>query len=150
VDVKVDISTGDIITEQAIKYGHNLLLENRIVEIMTYTIETIISEKLETIVDRSIANTRLKDFYDLYALDNQKSSDINFNTLNNAIRATVRNRGTIKNISRYTTTISILKTNITLNKLWKSYQKPNKYAQNISFEDACDAAIDLVKKSKIE
>lgn len=66
VDIKVDISTGDVITERAIKYEHQLLLENRKIQIMAYNTETIIAEKLEIVISRATFNTRLKDFYDLY------------------------------------------------------------------------------------
>lgn len=85
VDVKIDVSTGDVITERAIKYGHKMILENRTVQIMAYTVETVIAEKLETIVSRADANTRLKDFYDLYLFDHQDKTAIRFGVLNKAI-----------------------------------------------------------------
>ncbi|WP_236629373.1 MULTISPECIES: nucleotidyl transferase AbiEii/AbiGii toxin family protein [Lactobacillus] len=67
-NIKVDVSTGDRITPREIKFKHHLILENRDIDILAYNLETIISEKLETVLTRSIANTRLKDFFDLYIL----------------------------------------------------------------------------------
>ncbi|WP_279384060.1 nucleotidyl transferase AbiEii/AbiGii toxin family protein [Lentilactobacillus kisonensis] len=150
VDVKIDISTGDVITERAIQYGHKMILEDRTVQIMAYTVETIIAEKLETIVSRADANTRLKDFYDLYLLDHQDKAEIRFDVLKRAIQATSAKRETINQLHTYTSVLTALKTSPSLQRLWVAYQKSNEYAQGIDFGATCDAAIDLTKKSELE
>lgn len=149
VDVKVDISTGDVITKHAISYGHKLLLEDRTIEIMAYNVETIIAEKLETIVSRGLLNTRLKDFYDLYLFDHQRDNSIDFKLLRKAIYETAKNRGTEQNISNYSSEIKLLKIDSNLDKMWQAYQARNEFAKNIKFVSACDAALDLVQQANL-
>lgn len=150
VDVKIDVSTGDVITERAIKYGHKMILENRTVQIMAYTVETVIAEKLETIVSRADANTRLKDFYDLYLFDHQDNTAIRFDVLNKAIQATSEKRETTEQLGTYISVLTDLRASQHLQKLWLDYQKPNEYAHGIKFGDTCDAAIDLARKSGLK
>ena len=66
--LKIDISTGDIITPREIKYNFNLMLENRTIEVWAYNPETVLAEKLETVISRNVTNTRMRDFYDIYIL----------------------------------------------------------------------------------
>lgn len=66
IPLKIDISTGDIVTPKEIEYEMKLMFEDRKIEILAYNIETLLAEKLETVVTRGIANTRLRDFYDIY------------------------------------------------------------------------------------
>lgn len=150
VDAKVDISTGDAITERAISYSHKLLLENRKIQIMAYNIETIIAEKLETVVDRSSLNTRLKDFYDIYLFNKKYVTEIDYHLLNKAIYATAAQRGTLNNIGSYVGTLTQLKANESMKKLWQVYQSKNSYTQNIEFEHTCDAAIKIIQNAGIQ
>ncbi len=76
--MKVDITTGDKITPQAVEYSFRLLFENRSISILAYNLETILAEKLETILSRSTANTRMRDYYDVYILTTLRSQDINW------------------------------------------------------------------------
>lgn len=66
--LKIDISTGDVITPREIKYKFNLMLEDRTIEVWAYNLETVLAEKLETVVSRNVTNTRMRDFYDIYIL----------------------------------------------------------------------------------
>jgi len=150
VDVKIDISTGDVITERATQYGHKMILEDRTIQIMAYTVETIIAEKLETIVSRADANTRLKDFYDLYLLNRQGKAEIKFDILKKAIQATSEKRETADQLGAYISVLTALKASPSLQRLWIAYQKSNEYARGIDFGITCDAAIDLIKKSGLE
>lgn len=68
-NIKIDISTDDIITPKEIKYEYNSLIDDSSIEIFAYNNETIIAQKLETVFSRSTANTRMKDFYDIYMLN---------------------------------------------------------------------------------
>lgn len=149
VDGKVDVSTGDAITERAIQYGHKMILENQTVPIMAYTVETIIAEKLETIISRAETSPRLKDFYDLYLLNNQDKAEIRFDVLSKAIQATSAKRETTDQLGTYISVLVALKTSQSLQKLWIAYQKSNEYAHGIEFAATCDAAIDLVRRSGI-
>ena len=66
--IKIDISTGDVITPRAIEYDYKLLLEDRTIRLWSYNIETILAEKLQTLLSRGILNTRMRDYYDIYTL----------------------------------------------------------------------------------
>lgn len=90
----IDVSTGDIITPKAIEYKYKKILEDEYIEICTYNKETIIAEKLQTILDRKIANSRMKDYYDLYYFVNFKWSDIDIEILIKAINTTFNKRNT--------------------------------------------------------
>ena len=79
--ITVELTTGDIITPREIKYSYNCIFEDKKIPIMSYTIETIIAEKFQTIISRGVLNTRLKDFYDIYVLMNTKMDEINLKTL---------------------------------------------------------------------
>lgn len=148
VDVKIDISTGDVITEQAVQYGHKLLLEDRTVQVMAYNVETIIAEKLQTIVDRGELNTRLKDYYDVYMFASE-SVPINLPLLKKAVVATASNRNS-RFLGTYGRRIEHLSKNQAMADLWKKYQSSNRYATGISFEKTCKAAIKLIKQANID
>lgn len=92
--LKVDISTGDVITPREIRYNYTSHLENEKIEIWAYTMETVVAEKLETVITRGIANTRMKDFYDLYILQD-KNIEINIATLKLAFTNTAKYRNVI-------------------------------------------------------
>ena len=81
VPFSIDISTGDIITPRAIEYKYKTILENEYINLYTYNYETIIAEKLETILKRNVANSRMKDYYDIYYFAYKKWNDINKDTL---------------------------------------------------------------------
>ena len=73
--IKVDISTGDIITPEAVEYSYPLMLEDRAISLWTYNFETLLAEKLETIMARGTANTRMRDFYDIHIISHQETID---------------------------------------------------------------------------
>lgn len=70
--VNIDIATGDPITPNAINYEYKCLLDNDVLKFKAYNYETIIAEKMQTILFRGIANSRSKDFYDLYIIHKLK------------------------------------------------------------------------------
>ena len=92
IPLKVDITAGDVIMPKEMVYTFDLLLENRSIDILAYNIETIIAEKLETILSRSIANSRMRDFYDLHILLKLRGQAIDANTLTQAVQATAKRR----------------------------------------------------------
>ncbi len=94
----IDISTGDIVTPRAIEYKYKTLLEDEYIELYTYNYETIIAEKFQTILTRSVANSRMKDFYDIYYFITYKWNDINRKSLKKAIKTTFEHRGTEKDL----------------------------------------------------
>ena len=92
VYIAIELTTGDKITPREIEYNYQCIFEDKKIPILAYTVETIIAEKLETIVERDIYNTRMKDFYDIYILINNNREKIDFNNLTLAIQNTSENR----------------------------------------------------------
>ena len=66
--LKIDFSTGDVITPREIEYSFRLLFEDRTLSIMAYNLETVLAEKLETLIVRGVTNSRMRDFYDIHVL----------------------------------------------------------------------------------
>ncbi len=94
--IKIDISTDDVITPRAIEYEYKLIFEDRAISVMTYNLETLLAEKLQTVLSRDIANTRMRDFYDIYFLSKKKQEELQEGTLlHKAFLATCKKRTTI-------------------------------------------------------
>jgi len=136
--LKIDITTGDVITPSAIDYTFNLLFENRKVQVMAYNLETILAEKYETIIKRNIGTTRARDFYDLYILFKTRFSEINQNNFLCAVKNTAKKRGTTAILLDWKEICEDIRKEKSLEILWKNYQKDNYYAMGISFEEVID------------
>ena len=98
--LKLDISTGDIITPREIEYDYPLSFEDRSISILAYNLETCLAEKLETIISRGTANTRMRDFYDIHILTDTKNNVIDYSVLHDALTNTAAKRNTSSEISR--------------------------------------------------
>ena len=96
--LKIDISTGDIITPREIKYNFNLMLENRTIEVWAYNLETVLAEKLETVISRNVTNTRMRDFYDIFILQKLYGEQLSKDVLWDALVATAKKRETLEQI----------------------------------------------------
>ena len=112
--LNIDITTGDVITPREIKYSYSKILEEGTIPIITYTIETILAEKFETISSRNITTTRARDFYDLYMIYNMYNNKINQEILGEAIVKTARQRGSLKAIRQYKEIVELFKINSTI------------------------------------
>ncbi len=135
----IDISTGDIITPKSIKYKYKTLLENDYIELYTYNYETIIAEKFQTILVRSVANSRMKDFFDLYYFVTYKWNEINKETLQKAITMTFKHRESEKDLQNFEKIINLIENDETMHVRWKSYQNRFLYAKDIDFKDVIKA-----------
>lgn len=135
VYLAIELTTGDKITPREIEYKYSSHFEDRKIPILAYTLETIIAEKFQTIIDRDIYNTRMKDFYDIYILVKDNKEKINFENLILAIRNTFKKRNTELNLEDIKNQLQILKTNNNLNNLWSNYQKNAPYSSNIKYEE---------------
>ena len=135
VPMKIDISTGDIITPREVQYQYKLLLEDRLIQLWSYNLETLLSEKLQTVLSRGILNTRMRDFYDLYELTTVYKDKIDPLLLKEAFYATCTKRSSLPLLRSGGKIISILQQDSHLIDLWKSYQKKFSYATHISYED---------------
>lgn len=141
VPLKLDITTGDKITPKEIVYEYKLLLEDRSISVLAYNLETVLAEKLETIISRSDQNTRPRDFYDVYVLQKLKNHNIDLMLLRKAIVATTEKRNTVQIVKNYKSIIAITRESSVMKQRWESYQKDFDYAKDISFEDVCDAVL---------
>ena len=131
--LKIDISTGDIITPREIKYNFNLMLENRTIEVWAYNLETVLSEKLETVISRNVTNTRMRDFYDIYILQKLYGEQLSKDVLWDALVATAKKRETLEQIEveDIDEVFNEIQSNSVMENLWKAYQKNYTYAADI-------------------
>ena len=146
--IKIDISTGDIITPRAIEYDYSLMLEERSIKLWSYNLETIFAEKLQTILARGILNTRMRDFYDVYTLMLRYEEMINHEILKQAFEAACNKRNTTDIITSGMQILDIIINDDRLNDLWNSYQQKYLYAGDIPFEAAVKKAIQICKMMK--
>ncbi len=135
----IDLTTGDIITLKEIDYEYNTIFGDETINILSYNIETIIAEKFEAIISRSVVNSRMKDYYDLYMFTTTKWNNINKKILVKAINNTCNCRNTIEFLNDSSFYIHLIRENENLKRLWIDYQSKNEYAKNITFEDTIDA-----------
>ena len=143
--IKVDISTGDIITPAAVMYSYKLMFDDRTIPLYTYNIETLLAEKLETIMARGTANTRMRDFYDINIIMEQKYNDINRTDLHNAFYATSQKRGTSELISRIDEIISDIRSSTSMEKDWNNYKDNNYFVGDLSWSEVVGSVITLVE-----
>ncbi|MBP3360625.1 MAG: nucleotidyl transferase AbiEii/AbiGii toxin family protein [Clostridia bacterium] len=145
VPLKIDITTGDKITPREMVYTFNLMFEERSINILAYTVETILAEKLETIISRGDQNTRHRDFYDVYILNTLQKKNIDNQVLKEALAATVKKRGTENIIGNYVEILETIINSPAMRNQWTRYQKEFEYAKDIRFEDACEVVRELIK-----
>ena len=132
--LKIDITTGDVIIPSEIEYSYETIFKEKL-NILVYSLETLIAEKYETIIKRNITTTRLRDFYDIYMIFKLKNDKINVNNLKQAIWETAKNRNSIEEILESKEILEDVKNDEYLNKQWNIYKKENKYVDNIQFSE---------------
>ena len=133
--LNIDITTGDVITPREMNYSYSKILEEGTIPIMTYTIETILAEKFETISSRNITTTRARDFYDLYMLYGIYKDKIDKDTLQKAIERTSKYRGSFETVLQYREIVDLFRESEMPKELWEKYKKNNPYAKDIDFLD---------------
>ncbi len=140
----IEITAGDIITPREIKYKYNSIFEDKKINIMAYTIETIIAEKFESIISKNITTTRAKDFYDLFMLVNKHEKEINNENLIKAIENTFKKRNTEFNISMFKEIVEMLQESDTLKKVFTNYQSKLEYTKNVTYNDTIKSIIKII------
>ncbi len=143
--IKIDISTGDALTPGAIKYDYNLMLENRSIILASYNLETLLSEKLQTILSRGVLNTRMRDYYDIYSLHLRFSNQINKTILRKAFESTCQRRGTLELYVRGEDILKLISKSTDLPNLWEVYKKKYEYASGIPFANVIEALKSFLK-----
>lgn len=142
--MKIDISTGDVITPRAVEYQYKLLLDDRSISLWSYNLETILAEKLQTVLARGLLNTRMRDFYDIRTLLAIYEQEIDAEVLGRAFDATCKKRSTENLRTDALQIIAAIENDEQLHTLWKSYQKKYPYAATISYEDIMESTKSLL------
>ena len=138
--IKIDISTGDEITPRAIAYKLPLIIENRTIDLWAYNLETLLAEKLETIMVRAEANTRMRDFYDIHVLLNQEVVTVDRDTLKTAFYATCKRRESNEQIATIDDVINKIADDEVMKQQWDNYQKTNYYVGALEWDDVIGSA----------
>lgn len=146
--LKIDISTGDVITPKEMQYNFKLMLEDRSIEVWAYNLETVMAEKLETVISRNITNTRMRDFYDIHILLNLYGNMLDTKILGEALQATARKRETEYHLKDAEKIFEEVQEDSGMEKLWKVYQKKFSYAAGISWKMVMESVRKLYCMSK--
>ncbi|MCD8005980.1 MAG: nucleotidyl transferase AbiEii/AbiGii toxin family protein [Oscillospiraceae bacterium] len=138
VPLTVDITTGDVITPKEIEYTFSLMFDDRSISIFAYNLETVLAEKIETVLSRSVANTRPRDFYDIYILYSLQGDKCDLEVLKQALLRTTKKRGSQNILKLYPDIIAEIRSSGVLQDFWERYQRNFDYAKEISFDDTCN------------
>lgn len=133
IPLKIDISTGDVITPGEISYSYKLMFEDRIIPIITYPVETILAEKLETVISRSITNTRMRDFYDIHLL--LQLHKIDYDIFELALERTAKKRESLLLLENAENVLKAVNSSDDMKKMWTTYQKKFRYARSYTWDD---------------
>ena len=147
IPLKLDFSTGDVITPREVLFAYPLLFENNTIPVSAYNLETLLAEKLETVFARGVANTRMRDFYDIYALDAAYANTIDEKTLGSALISTSESRGSTHQLRSWETLLAEIAVDQELLTLWRRYQKRFDYASNIEWNDIMKTIHSLCSKA---
>ena len=138
--IKIDISTGDEITPRAIAYKLPLIIEDRSINIWAYNLETLLAEKLETVMVRAEVNTRMRDFYDIHVLLEQDTVNIDRDTMKSAFYATCKRRESTEQIVTIDDVINKIADDEVMKQQWNNYRKTNYYVGALELDDVIGSA----------
>lgn len=141
----VDITTGDSIVPSEIEYLYKCVFDDKVIHVRAYPLENILAEKLETVVSRGVANTRPRDFYDIFTLYAMKKSDIDFDILKKAVEATSMRKGSLEIMRGYRQILETVRTDPMQNDFWRKYAANNLFAKSIIFSQTIDAAKEMLE-----
>lgn len=140
----IDVTTGDRITPAPIEYSYPLLFDEGSINLMAYSLETVLAEKLETVTSRGVANTRPRDFYDIHLLWKLQGEKCDSVILKDAIAATCEKRGSTARMSQWVRVLGEVEQDAQMLALWAKYAKRNPYVSNITLRECCDTAREIL------
>ena len=146
VNLEIDISTGDKVTPRELKYKYPLIFEDRTIMITSYNIETILAEKIETVLWRGVFNSRMKDFYDIYYFLTKLRKDIDINILKEAVDNTFTKRNSFEYLNDYEQIINSIIGNERIEKLWNIYSNKYKYPNGIDITEILNLLKDIINE----
>ncbi len=138
--IKIDISTGDVITPGAVEYEYKQILDDETIKLWSYNLETVLAEKIQTILNRGVINTRMRDFYDIHMLLGVYEDDIDVDVLRDAYRATAEKRQTNTILNSSQRILQDVGDSPEVLTHWEKYRKKYKYAENISFKEVVESS----------
>ena len=143
--IKIDISTGDEITPSAIEFSYPMMFDDERINIWSYNLETMLAEKLETVIARSTFNTRMRDFYDIHILWSEKANMINIETLCRAIINVARKRETLELFDTMDEILDDIAESDYLRNNWRNYRKGSYYVGNLDWADVLETTVNILK-----
>lgn len=144
--VFIDITTGDKITPREITYSMTSIFTNESIKIWTYNLETVLAEKLETIISGGLASTRPRDRYDLFTLYKLRKEEINLEVLKNALENTAEKRKSKDTIYNWEEQVRGIEISDYQKELWIRYQRQFKYAKDISFDNSVQVIREIMQQ----
>lgn len=141
--MKIDVTTGDIITPAAIQYDFPLAFEEKTIPVMAYTLETILAEKYETIIRRNIGTTRARDFYDLHMLYRSRKDEVRLEILRKAVLHTAQKRNSVEDIMDWKDILKDIREEPQLYLLWDNYVADNRYIGELKFHEVLDTVDEI-------
>lgn len=143
--MKIDVTTGDVITPAAIQYDYPMLFDDKTVPVMAYTLETVLAEKYETIIRRNIGTTRARDFYDLHTLYRSRKHEIRPEILKAAVSHTAQKRDSVADIHDWKDIMTDIREEPALYQLWDNYVADNKYIGELAFHEVLDTVEEVAE-----
>ena len=144
--IKLDISTDDVITPTAIEYEYKLMFEDRTISLLSYNTETLLAEKIQTILARGIANTRMRDFYDVYGIIKMNEEKLNKEILLDAFRATCKKRETVFSHEEITSMLNKINDNEAMAQMWEQFKKKNFFVGDLTWEEVLAGVISKMEQ----
>lgn len=150
--ISIDISTGDEITPEAVDYTYTMMFDGEKINLRTYNLETLLAEKLETILSGDTLNTRMRDFYDVYLLECDYGYKIESNLLRQAIHNTAISRGTetVLQEEEWPSIMTRIRENLDMEYLWNNYVRRNPYVDDLEWTDVVNCVENILSDTLTE
>lgn len=142
--IKLDMSTDDVITPAAVEYEYTLMFEERTISLLSYNTETLLAEKLQTIFARGIANTRMRDYYDVCEIAKMHADKIDYNLLSEAFHATCKKRETVFSTKEIENTLSRIQNDEPLAKMWEQFRKKNFFVGDLQWDEVLEELVHIM------
>ncbi|MBQ8767476.1 MAG: nucleotidyl transferase AbiEii/AbiGii toxin family protein [Clostridia bacterium] len=143
--MKIDVTTGDVITPAAVQYEFPMLFDEKAIPVLAYTLETILAEKYETIIRRNIGTTRARDYYDLHTLYRSRKEEIRTDILKEAVLHTAKKRESTEDMRDWREIIQDIRDEPQMTLLWKNYVADNKYIGDLQFSEVLDTVNEIAE-----
>ncbi|GHU61926.1 abortive infection protein [Clostridia bacterium] len=146
VPLSIDVTTGDKITPGEVSFSLKTMFDDEVIDLLSYNLETILAEKLETIIVRGELNTRSRDYYDVYILSKLKTDQIQFDILAKALAETSKKRQSESSIADYLIPIEHIRNSGEQQRLWDKYRRTYSYASGITLEECLNEVVVMMER----